>query len=74
MAKKSTKKYVLICNTVRYLYAKPDYTSDRIGKPGKGDKIEYVTKKTINDRIWYQVKYGDKKLWIKAVGTKLIEE
>lgn len=74
MAKKSTKKYVFICNTVRYLYAKPDYTSDRVGKSGKGDKIEYVTKKTINNRIWYQVKYGDKKLWIKAVGTKLIEE
>lgn len=74
MAKKASKKYVKICSSIRYLYAKPDGSSERVAKSSKGDLLEYITKRTVDEKVWYQVKYEDKKLWIKAVGIKFVKD
>ena len=72
MAKK-TKKYVCIRSN-RYLYEKPDCGSERVAKPGKGDECEYLTKKTVSERVWFRVKFGDKIGWIKNTGLIVIEK
>lgn len=71
---KKVKKFVEIRGSIRYLYAKPDYTSDRVFCCKKGDRIEYVTKRADKaGKIWYQVNYGGKKLWIKSDGVLIGE-
>jgi hypothetical protein len=60
-----------ISKDVTGLYADPDFQSQRIGLAYQEQKLTFVGRQKIKDKIWIQVDLGDKIAWVESEKVRI---